>query len=469
MSKSGCSMRTRCRYLLALILALLLIFVLFFKDPKPNNTLPVGLEVEDLALAAVAGRGFDGRRAVGAEIWNGQVRNSERENKGQELLETFQKPTADEVQQGGKSKVFEKNSQQYRDQVLCQPKVNITFLKVHKTGSSTLQNIFLRYGDKNNLNFAIPPVGHHLGYPQYFEKKHMIPVANGVYNIYCHHSRFSSQVLEVMPQNAVYVSILREPVVVFESAFTYFKMDGRAGMPGDPAAMSKFLQRPKYFYNKMRSKVHARNVMLYDFGFPEEDFDDESLINKAIKLIDKQFDLVVIAEYFDESLILLKELLCFPLEDIAFFKQNSRKEDSVHQLSDTVKNNVRKWNKGDVMLYDHFNRTLWDKIQAYGVDRMAAEVKELRELNNKLFEKCVATDTAAQGEGEFRIFQPPGVKINTFLLKDSAKEDPLCEQMVKPEIAYTQDLRRKQFPHFKAEHGRKKRLRQPMKKGFAKF
>ncbi|XP_071942641.1 galactosylceramide sulfotransferase-like [Antedon mediterranea] len=440
------NMRTKIRYILAFTLTVLILFVLYLKGPKTPKP-----SYSKISEDTVVGYAFNnGEKRSGAAVapinWKSHVRKSEKD-RDKEVKET--------------SKISSKQNEQYhRD---CKPKVNITLLKVHKTGSSTLQNIFLRYGDKNNLNFAIPPIGHHLGYPQYFEKKHMIPV-NGACNIYCHHSRFSSEVLDVMPPNSVYISILRDPVPVFESAFTYFKMDGRAGMPGDPDAMTKFLQRPKHFYNKMRSKVHARNVMLFDFGFPEEDFDDDSLIQKAIKMIEKQFNLIVIAEYFDESLILLKELLCFSLEDIAFFKMNSRKENSVHQLSDQLKKSIIDWNKGDVMLYEHFNRTLWQRIKAFGVEKMAAEVEQLREINQKLFDKCIATDTGGQGDGKYRIFQPPGVKINTFVLKESAKKDQLCEQMVKPEISYTQDLRRKQFPNFKSPQGMRHRQRPPVKR-----
>lgn len=36
----------------------------------------------------------------------------------------------------------------------CKPKRQITFLKTHKTASSTLQNILYRFGDDRNLTFA---------------------------------------------------------------------------------------------------------------------------------------------------------------------------------------------------------------------------------------------------------------------------------------------------------------------------
>ena len=38
----------------------------------------------------------------------------------------------------------------------CTPVKSLIFAKTHKTGSSTLQNIFLRYGWKNNLTFVLP-------------------------------------------------------------------------------------------------------------------------------------------------------------------------------------------------------------------------------------------------------------------------------------------------------------------------
>ena len=38
----------------------------------------------------------------------------------------------------------------------CSPIKSISFAKTHKTGSSTVQNVFLRYGWENNLTFVLP-------------------------------------------------------------------------------------------------------------------------------------------------------------------------------------------------------------------------------------------------------------------------------------------------------------------------
>ncbi|XP_071791358.1 galactosylceramide sulfotransferase-like [Asterias amurensis] len=332
------------------------------------------------------------------------------------------------------------------DRSTCKPLHNITFLKVHKTGSSTLQNIFLRFGQRHKLNFVLPPYGHHLGFPEFFSHLHMLPVDSGLYNIFCHHSRFSKVIPEIMPPNSVYISILRDPVHVFESAFTYFKIDYRLKMTDDKDAMSKFLENPSIFYINAPSVVHMRNNMLYDFGVPSTKYDDMGYITGAIDKIDQQFSLILIAEYFEESLILLRDVLCWRTEDMVVFKMNSRNQTSVDSLKTGVQEKIRSWNAGDVMLYDHFNKTLWRKIEEYGRDKMAKEVKELQALTDHYHRLCIQTDSADRKEGEFDLWQPPGVKINNFVLKESARDNPVCENMVRPEIVYTHELRRAQFP-----------------------
>ena len=42
----------------------------------------------------------------------------------------------------------------------CQEVRRIVFLKTHKCASSSLQNIFFRFGEKQKLNFVLPQTGH---------------------------------------------------------------------------------------------------------------------------------------------------------------------------------------------------------------------------------------------------------------------------------------------------------------------
>ena len=328
----------------------------------------------------------------------------------------------------------------------CSPTEDIVFAKVHKTGSSTVQNILLRYGERHDLKFVLPPRGHHLGYPNYFDKTtHMMHSKEDVYNIFCHHARFSPDVISVMPRESTFISIVRDPVDVFESAFTYFKLDYRMGAVDDPNALTDFLQDPKGHVAKMNGKVHTRNNMLFDFGIPAEDFDDEQEMQRAIKKIDERFDLILIGELFEESLILLRDLLCWTTESVVVFRLNSRNENSVQRLSEDNRNRIKEWNKGDVMLYKYFNETLWKKIESYGREKMAKEVEKLKHLTDKYYKNCVETNQAPKGKADFKQWQPRGVEINGFILKEQSKGNAVCKRMVEPEIQYTEELRQKQF------------------------
>ena len=45
----------------------------------------------------------------------------------------------------------------------CQKQTNIGFLKTHKCASSSVQNILMRFGLKNELNFVLPSAGNYVG------------------------------------------------------------------------------------------------------------------------------------------------------------------------------------------------------------------------------------------------------------------------------------------------------------------
>lgn len=66
--------------------------------------------------------------------------------------------------------------QSFPPQKCSGPKRNLMFLKTHKTGGSTLQNIFMRFGYRHGLVFVLPPApGIHLGYPEKFSADAALP------------------------------------------------------------------------------------------------------------------------------------------------------------------------------------------------------------------------------------------------------------------------------------------------------
>ena len=58
---------------------------------------------------------------------------------------------------------------------------------------------------------------------------------------------------------------------------------------------------------------------------------NETEVNAAIDEIMKQFDFIMISDYMEESLILLKEELCLQISDIVFFSINKRSDFELEQ------------------------------------------------------------------------------------------------------------------------------------------
>lgn len=132
--------------------------------------------------------------------------------------------------------------------------------------------------------------------------------------------------------------------------------------------------------------------MLYDFGLNPSQFNDEKAVSKLIEHIRETFHVVMFRERFLESLVLLRHALGWPLADVVVFssnKQTYRNSKHADAISEQTLEGIRQWNKQDLqlynVLYEQFNKT----VVNFGVDRMAEEVKRLKDLTEKTFAGCV--------------------------------------------------------------------------------
>ena len=77
------------------------------------------------------------------------------------------------------------------------------------------------------------------------------------------------------------------------------------------------------------------NQMLFDFGLPFEDMNDEDKIQKKIEEVDESFDLILLADkpFFQDSIILLKDALCWEYRDVINFQLNSKKKELKTNIS----------------------------------------------------------------------------------------------------------------------------------------
>ena len=78
----------------------------------------------------------------------------------------------------------------------CKPGKPVVFLKTHKTASTTLTNIFLRYAEKNKLLVGLPPERHWelAGYPAKFDAALVDPAAKE-YQLLAHHFRYGFYII----------------------------------------------------------------------------------------------------------------------------------------------------------------------------------------------------------------------------------------------------------------------------------
>ena len=79
--------------------------------------------------------------------------------------------------------------------------------------------------------------------------------------------------------------------------------------------------------------------MLYEFGVNFKSMKDKEKIQKKILDIDEMFDLILIADNdaFDDSIILLKDALCWEYRDMVNFELNSKNPENKSSLSSTAR------------------------------------------------------------------------------------------------------------------------------------
>lgn len=342
----------------------------------------------------------------------------------------------------------------------CKEKTHIVFLKTHKTASSTLLNILYRFGESRNLTFGLPLYkNNQLFYPAYFKTNFVEGALRHrfkEFHILCNHMRFNkTEVAKLMPPDTYYFSILRNPVQMMESVFSYYK-----SLPvfRKMKSLDEYLESALSHYNaSLHGSGYAHNLLAYDFGLNNnvtaDSPDLEKHVSYAISFIEHTFGVVLISEYFDESMILLRHHLCWSLEDVASFKLNTRSNRTRKSLYPETEDKIKKWNALDWRIYLHFNATFWHKLETeIGWQRLEKEVAELRALQAKFANVCLKDGGAVEAsqikDKGLKPFQSGVASIQGYNLNPNMdnRTREMCERLILPELQYTVRLYYKQFP-----------------------
>ena len=182
----------------------------------------------------------------------------------------------------------------------------------------------------------------------------------------------------------------------------------------------------------------ARNPMSFDLGLAYQFYQNATAINNYIAFLDKEFDLVMITDYFDESVVLLKRLLSWELDDILYFKSNERQDqEKAVGLSDKVKDKIKRWNAADELLFQYFNQTFWNKIKKEGKG-FYDDLEAFRRKKEQVSRLCLTNGTILQRQYGDKYVKAVSLKPN---LRAEIREQ--CERMARSENSYLAQLRRK--------------------------
>ena len=134
------------------------------------------------------------------------------------------------------------------------------------------------------------------------------------------HTMWSQDEMQkVLGEGAAYITILRDPVDQFESLYSYAHFETKLHENID-GFVRKYVERDHEMPRmngieapRMNGYL-GRNQQLWDLGLTKTSHFD--LVKAKVRELDKNFHLVMIAEHFEESLVLLSHQLCWPLANM---------------------------------------------------------------------------------------------------------------------------------------------------------
>ncbi|XP_072035368.1 galactosylceramide sulfotransferase-like [Amphiura filiformis] len=307
---------------------------------------------------------------------------------------------------------------------------NFVYIKVHKAASSLLNQILLRYGISTNKTLALPRKEHYFDYYKLFQRNMVFDYKPKKFQMLINHARYNRLEMKTVVPNALYFATLRDPVTQFESSFGYFRVSEQICNQPYPTteSLQLFFSNPKHYLKNIKyGNFTLWNGQIFDLGLHPVFYENRTAIKHKIQQLEEEFDLILITEYIDESLILLKNIMCLNFTDILYLPSNVRSNKFKTEISRNLSTQIKNWNTADVMLYEHFNRTLWNRIYNEG-PKFFEDLETFRVLKQETFEKCVNYSDA-------------NVSQRNWILKLKENCDYFCRTLTKSTVRYVNNLR----------------------------
>lgn len=228
---------------------------------------------------------------------------------------------------------------------------------------------------------------------------------HGDFDAIIHHAVYDAGVMKAYVKPNPYVfTLLREPLSRLHSAFEFYSDRDLPPSNSSWADRIRFLESrppvPSRFQHPKQGMEPARylNSMARDLGWYAKDSGNHSngsqipAINRWIKEVEQGVDLVLITEFFDEGLLLLRQELNFSIEDLRHVRKHVAQKRSRMQPTAPELARLQLFLAVDSHLYAYFKQIFLQKWNnAGGYDAFSAELKVLRALNEDLNQACNGT------------------------------------------------------------------------------
>lgn len=272
------------------------------------------------------------------------------------------------------------------------------FLKIEKTGGGTLEGILVRFGLKRNLTFAVPIKS--FANNNHFPRSPLLPEMitpiksrpNTKYDILFRHSVYNRATVQLcFPKDTVTMTLVRHPFARFLSSFEFFNASYSAKLPWHLRSSSDIRLRVTTFmdtyykaFKSQRTKAKGNwylNFASLRFGIPWEYTHDKQFVQKHLDEILPDFKVVLLNEYYDASLVLMKRRLCWNTEDIVYMSLHVRggytKNQRLH--SPEVLRQHQVLASEEYLIYDRLSKEFWTQVNDEGKE-FWFEVEEFKSI-----------------------------------------------------------------------------------------
>ena len=209
-----------------------------------------------------------------------------------------------------------------------------------------------------------------------------------------------------MPEDTVFSATLRHPFAQLQSAFHHYDLPYHLELPPSNDSFSLFLSNPEKYDKPLNASLYnpiarqnglmtsfTKSRMAFEFGFDvERGYIDPAYVREYTEYLGNTFKHVIITEYYDESLLMLRRKLCWDYSDIIYLplrRQNYSEKQTTPSDYGVLYENHRKWAKLDYGLYEFFLERHQQEKRQLG-SALTVELAYFRSLLSNITDFCHA-------------------------------------------------------------------------------